>query len=173
MGFHQLETKKYHWQNYDNCLRGCEARLYYPALWVPQWLSSKESAGNTEDAGSIPGAGRFPAGGHGNSFQYSCLENPTDRGAWRTTAHGITQSRSWLMQLSTHASCSDGPGTSRINLTREPARNTESRPHWIRIYLLTSSPGDTYICTRMSGKLGWTFDSDSDTYQLRELGWVT
>ena len=38
-------------------------------LGLPQWLSSKESAGNTEDGGSIPGAGRSPEGGHGNSFQ--------------------------------------------------------------------------------------------------------
>ena len=38
-------------------------------LGLPQWLSSKESAGNTEEAGSIPGAGRSPAGGPGNSFQ--------------------------------------------------------------------------------------------------------
>ena len=40
------------------------------------------SAGDTRDAGSIPGLGRSPGGGHGNPFQYSCLENPMDRGAW-------------------------------------------------------------------------------------------
>ena len=46
----------------------------------------KESAcneGDTGDAGSIPGSGRFPGGGYGNPLQYSCLENPMDRGAWR------------------------------------------------------------------------------------------
>jgi len=46
-------------------------------LW---WLSNKESACNIRDPGSIPGWGRFPEGGHGNSFQYSCLENPMDKG---------------------------------------------------------------------------------------------
>ena len=43
-------------------------------------------AGDAGDAGSIPGPGRSPGGGHGNSLQYSCLENPTDRGAWLATA---------------------------------------------------------------------------------------
>ena len=42
----------------------------------------KESACNTGDLGSIPGLGRFPGEGNGNPLQYSCLENPTDRGAW-------------------------------------------------------------------------------------------
>ena len=43
-----------------------------------------------------------PGGGHGNSFQYSCLENPTDRGAWQaTTVHGVTKSQTQLKQLST------------------------------------------------------------------------
>ena len=39
-------------------------------------------AGDVRDMGSIPGLGRSPGGGHGNSLQYSCLENPMDRGAW-------------------------------------------------------------------------------------------
>ena len=40
--------------------------------------------------GSIPGSGRSPGGGLGNSLQYSYLENPTDRGAWRATVHSDT-----------------------------------------------------------------------------------
>ena len=43
------------------------------------------------DAGSIPGLGRSPGGGHGNPLQYSCLENPMDRGAWWATAHGVAK----------------------------------------------------------------------------------
>ena len=43
-----------------------------------------------------PGLGRFPGGRHGNPLQYSCLENPTDRGAWRATVHGVTKSQTWL-----------------------------------------------------------------------------
>ena len=45
------------------------------------------SAGNLRNMGSIPGSGRPPGGGHGNPLQYSCLENPMDRGAWRATVH--------------------------------------------------------------------------------------
>ena len=42
--------------------------------------------------GLIPGSGRFPGRGHGNPIQYSCLENPMDRGAWRATVHSIAES---------------------------------------------------------------------------------
>ena len=42
--------------------------------------------------GSIPGPGRSPGGGHGNPLQYSCLENPMDRGAWWATGHGVSES---------------------------------------------------------------------------------
>ena len=55
----------------------------------------------TRDAGSIPGPGRFSGGGHGNSLQYSCLENP--RGSWRATVHGVTKSWTLLKGFSTHA----------------------------------------------------------------------
>ena len=48
----------------------------------------------------IPGLGRTPGGGNGNLFQYSCLKNPTDRGAWWATIHGITKSET---RLRTHA----------------------------------------------------------------------
>ena len=50
------------------------------------------SAGDIRDRGSIPGLGRFPGGGHGNPLQYSCLENPMDKGAWRAAAHGVAES---------------------------------------------------------------------------------
>ena len=46
--------------------------------------------GGKEDAGLIPGLGRSPGGGQGNPLQYSCLENPMDRGAWGTVAHQAT-----------------------------------------------------------------------------------
>ena len=47
---------------------------------------------NERDAGSIPGLGRSPGGRHGNPLQYSCLENPMDRGAWQATVHRVTES---------------------------------------------------------------------------------
>ena len=49
-----------------------------------------------KDVGLIPRLGRSPGGGHSNPFQYSCLENPMDRGAWWATVHGAAKSRTWL-----------------------------------------------------------------------------
>ena len=51
------------------------------------------NAGDVRDSVSIPGSGRFPGGGQGNPLQYSCLENPMDRGAWRATVHSVAQSQ--------------------------------------------------------------------------------
>ena len=73
---------------------------------LPYWLSSKESACNAGPArhsGSILGLGRSPGEGNGNPLQYSCLENPMDRGAWRATVHGVTKSWTQLKRLSTHS----------------------------------------------------------------------
>ena len=46
---------------------------------------------NAGNVGSIPGCGRSPGGGHGNPFQYSCLENPMDRGPWWATVHRVAK----------------------------------------------------------------------------------
>ena len=62
-------------------------------MGLPWWLSGKESTGNAGDTVLIPGLGRSPGGGHGNSLQYSCLENPMDRGAWWAIFHGIAKSQ--------------------------------------------------------------------------------
>ena len=56
----------------------------------------KEPACNAGDLVSIPGLGRFPGKESGNPLQYSCLENPMDRGAWQAIAHGVSQSRTQL-----------------------------------------------------------------------------
>ena len=64
-----------------------------PNLWQPHGLSSfdKETACNAGDLGLIPGSGRSPGEGNGNPLQYSCLENPMDRGAWQSTVHGVAR----------------------------------------------------------------------------------
>ena len=59
----------------------------------------KASACNARDLGSIPGSGSSPGEGNGNPLQYSCLENPMDRGAWWATVHGVVKSRAWLSDL--------------------------------------------------------------------------
>ena len=59
-------------------------------MGFPGGTSGKESAcqhRGLRDAGSIPCLGRSSEGGHGNPLQYSCLENPTNRGAWHATVH--------------------------------------------------------------------------------------
>ena len=72
------------------------------ALDFPRGTSSKEPAcqwRRHRDRSSIPGLGRSPGGGHGNPLQYSCLENPMDRGTWWATVHRITRS----MYVTEHA----------------------------------------------------------------------
>ena len=61
-------------------------------LDFPGGSDGKEFACNTEDQGSILGSGRSPGEGNGNPFQYSCLENSADRGAWQATVHEVTES---------------------------------------------------------------------------------
>ena len=61
------------------------------------------NGGDIRDEGLMPGLGKFPRGGHGNPVQYSCLENPMDRGARRATVHGIVKSQTRLKWLSTCA----------------------------------------------------------------------
>ena len=71
---------------------------------VPSVL--KKPAANAldvRDMGSFHGSGRSPRGGHGNPLQYSCLENPMDRGAWWAVVHGVAQSQTQLNRLSTHS----------------------------------------------------------------------
>ena len=58
----------------------------------PGGSDGKESACNTGDPDSTPGSGRSPGEENGNPTQYSCLENPMDRGAWPATAHGVAKS---------------------------------------------------------------------------------
>ena len=53
----------------------------------------KNLPANAGDESLIPESGRSPGGGNGNPLQYSCLENPMDRGAWRTTVHGTAKSQ--------------------------------------------------------------------------------
>ena len=73
--------------------------LECPCFWGFHHSSvSKESACNAGDLGSIPGSGKSPGEGNGNPLQYSCLENPIDRGAWEATVHGLQEwdTTQWL-----------------------------------------------------------------------------
>ena len=66
-------------------------------------MVKKLSAGNVRDAGLIPGSGRSPGEGYGNSLQYSCLENPMDRGDWPAIVHRVAKSQTQLKRLRTQA----------------------------------------------------------------------
>ena len=57
----------------------------------PGISDNKESASNAGDSGWIPGSGMSPGKGNGHPFQYSCLGNPMDRGAWRAIVHGVAK----------------------------------------------------------------------------------
>ena len=62
----------------------------------PGGSDGKASVYNAGDLGLIPGLGRSAGEGNGNPLQYSCLENPIDRGAWWATVHGVAKSRTQL-----------------------------------------------------------------------------
>ena len=63
-------------------------------LWASQVaLVVKNTLTNARDTGLIPGLGRYSGEGDGNSLQYSCLEKPMDRGAWRAIVHGVRKSQ--------------------------------------------------------------------------------
>ena len=78
---------------------------------------SPANAGDIRHVSSVPGSGRSPGGGHGNPLQYSCLENPMERGAWWATAHRVPKTRIQLKQLSIH--------TERVREDTEREREVE------------------------------------------------
>ena len=94
-----LEYSKQSWKNMGildvwDCLE---------TQWgFPSGSEGKESACNVRDPGLILESGRSLEEGNGNPLQYSCLENPIDRGAWRATVHRVTKSRTGLKRLSIH-----------------------------------------------------------------------
>ena len=82
------------------------------------------SAGDGRDTGSITGSGRSPGAGHGNLLQYSCLENPMNRGTWWATVYGVAKSWTQLKRLNIHARTSPKtlfsvfPSTQKIGLEK-------------------------------------------------------
>ena len=68
-------------------------------MGLPRWLGGKESACQAGDYNLISGSGGYPGEGNGDPLQYSCLENPMDRGAWRVTVHGVMKESDMTEQL--------------------------------------------------------------------------
>jgi len=81
--------------NRERAMSHCRNKNNPLVLWVSQVMqvvkNPPANAGDLRDSGSTPGSGRSPGGGHRNPLQYSCLENPMDRGAWRATVHSVAQ----------------------------------------------------------------------------------
>ena len=85
------------------------------------------NAGDLRDEGLIPGWGRSPGGGNGNPLQYLCLENPTVRGAWHATVHGVTKSWTRLKQLSISPPCKDSSQSSKWKNPRKWREHKKQR----------------------------------------------
>ena len=133
---------------------------------VPGGATGKESVCQCRrhrDAGLIPESERSPGEGNGNPLQYSCLENPTDRGAWWATVHGDSRSRTWLsthtldiwLKVSTLAQI---PNMSRylLNSSFEKcknflSKNSPSYPLSLYIYLFI------YLEQHHSQSMSWIF----------------
>ena len=77
--------------------------------------------------GLIPGSGQSPGGGHGNPLQYSCLENPMDRGAWWATVYGVTKNQIQPKRMSMHAPVAKGKKDSEIIEAKMATRNQQKQ----------------------------------------------
>ena len=97
----------------------------------PGGSDGKESAYNAGDSGSIPGLGRSPGEGNGNPLQYSCLENPTHRGAWQATVHGVTKNQT---QLSNEHTQSDFTAESHLNGRQAALVHWKLKRQWLSYY---------------------------------------
>ena len=82
-----------------------------PTKWASQVVlvvkNPPPNVGDAREVGLIPGLGRSPGAVHGKPFQYSCLENPMDRGAWRTAVHRDAKSPTRVKQLNTQSRSED------------------------------------------------------------------
>ena len=100
----------------------------------PGSSDGKASACNARDLGSIPGWGRSPGEGNGNPLQYSCLEDPVDRGAWWVSVHGIAKSRTRLSDK-THTHTNTHTQTHTHKVKKDEQSNTE-----------LATTGSSYCC---------------------------
>ena len=97
-------------------------------MGFPHSSVGKESACNAGDPGLIPGSERSPGEGNGNPLQYSCLENPMDRGAWQATVHAVVRVRHDLVTKQQQSlACLSGPRLcNSMGLKPDPKRSHPS-----------------------------------------------
>ena len=118
----------------------------------PDGSDGTVSACNAGELSSVPKLGRSPGGVNGNPLQYSCLENPMDRGAWQATVHGIT--KSWTRLSDFHFTFIQRGFPSGTN-GKEPACNAEVRDTG-SIPGLGRSPGGGHISSILGQRIPWT-----------------
>ena len=88
-----------------NLLAMWETRVQSRVGTIPWRRTPPANAGDARDLGLIPGLGRSPGGGNGNPLQYSCLENPMDRGAWQAAVQGVAKSQTGLSEHASYVEC--------------------------------------------------------------------
>ena len=116
-------------------------------------------AGDIRDTSSIPGSGRSPGRESGYPLQYSCLENPMDRGAWWATVHGVSKSQTRLKQVSMHT-CERGllwPNTTTARVTLLDRTATGLKAHWADL---------------TTAKTSQTLKQSTSRYQTVERTWL-
>ena len=105
---------------------------------------------DVRDTGSVPGLGRFPGGGHGNSFHYSCLENPMGKGSWQAVVHRVAQSQA---QLKWHSTYTDTHTHNFSDITHTQHTHTVSQVALV----VKNPPASEGDVTDMSTKLRPTY----------------
>ena len=100
----------------------------------------------TGDVGLIPGSGRSPGEGKGNPLQHSVLSNPTDRGVWQATVHGVAKSR---IQLSTRVELFGGQLVITFHLKKTDNKKQANKKSEKGKKELGSSPHDPQLCVQM------------------------
>ena len=109
----------------------------------PDGSVGKESTCNAGDLGDmdlIPGSRRSPGGGHGNPFQYPCLENPMDRGAWRATVQGVTKESNTTERLNNNPEERNHSGTRGMAMQKnsEPRILQPGNSRFEKLWILDS-----------------------------------
>ena len=126
----------------DIIFENCNIKFYLPfinlqLIHLGSLHSKKKSTYNAEDLGSISGLGRSLGEGNGNPFQYSCLENPMDRGAWQAIVHGVSESDTTEWLTRSYCKSSAEPPSMEFENT-----DCEGRQIWLRITAIWPEQSD-------------------------------
>ena len=135
--------------------------VFFRREGFPRGLVTKNLPANAGDLGSIPGSGSSPGEGNDNPLQYSCLENPVDRGGWWAAVHGVAQSRTRLTRLS--SSSSRASLVAQWKRTHLPMQET-----WVRS-LGQEDPLENEMTTHSSTP-AWEISQTGEPGGLQSLG---